>query len=449
MPSDTEAPNLTPPAAQPPVKIPPLEILRTFLTLGVLGFGGPRAHLGLMERELVTRRQWIKRESFLDMLAAINLVPGPNSTEMAIHIGLEVGGVRGMLASGFGFIFPAVVFSVALAMITVAAGQVPAVQGFFIGVKPVILVLILSAGYRLARTAINNRAMLGLLIVASLVVLPGVKPIGAAIGWGGLALPELLILVLCGSAYMLVQRPRRLQAASLLFVGIPASIGGVFAAGVASAPLAQGLAPGLAAIGPTLFDLFARFFVIGGTLFGSGLVLASYMQRAFVDGLHWMTPAQVVDSLVIGQSTPGPVLSTVAAAGYLMVNNYANPAPVSAALGIAAGAVSAVGVFMPAFLVILLLGRLVPLLRRSPAAMDFLKGVNAGVIALLFGTFLDLSYATLVRPGADGAALRIDWLTLALTAVFFFASERLRWTALRLVIVGAVIGFIRIALGWV
>lgn len=437
-----------PPPAIIPI-IPPREILRTFLMLGVLGFGGPLAHLGLMERELVTRRQWISRESFMDMLAAINLVPGPNSTEMAIHIGLTVGGPVGMLASGLGFIVPAVVFSVLLAMLTVAAGHVPAIDGLFLGVKPVILVLILSAGYRLARTAINNRAMRVLLLAATLAVLPSVRLVADVLHITPITLPELGILVACGLAYMLIRRVggraqwgARSGGAAALLAGLPVSFSAI-------APLAQ--VSGLAAIGPTLFDLFARFFIIGATLFGSGLVIASYMQRAFVESLHWMTPQQVLDSLVIGQSTPGPVLSTVAAAGYLMANNYANPPPVSALYGIAAGAVSAVGVFLPAFVVILLLGRVIPIVRRSQAAQDFLKGVNAGVIALLLGTFLDLSYATLVRAPAGapaGAAPIFDWLTLALTAVFFFASERLRWTALRLVIVGAAIGLVRIVLGW-
>jgi chromate transporter len=408
--------------------IAPGEILRMFLALGVLGFGGPPAHLALMERELVTRRGWITREMFLDMLAAINLVPGPNSTEMAIHIGYEVGGVRGMLLSGAGFILPAVFFSVILAMIYVSAGQVPAVQGLLVGMKPVILVLILSAGYRLARTAINNRVMLLLLIAACIVLLPGLTPVVQLFGIAPFIVPELAILLTCGVSYVLMRRSRPVAPVSMIgLVGVAPKIGGIGSLFLMTQTVA-----------PTLFDFFWRFFVIGGTLFGSGLVLSSYMQRTFVDGLGWMTNQQLIDALAIGQSTPGPVLSTVAAAGYIISQNFA---PGNVALGVLAGLMSAIGVFLPAFLVILLLGRVVPRIRKSAVAMDFLKGVNAAVIALLFGTFVNLAWTTLVRPG-----IGIDWLTLALTGGFFILSERYKWSALRLVIAGAVIGLLRAAL---
>lgn len=403
-------------------KIPLREIGRTFLTLGLLGFGGPPAHLGLMERELVTRRGWVPRQYFLDMLAAINLVPGPNSTEMAIHLGYALGGVPGMLLAGAGFIIPAVVFSLILAVIYVSAGSVPAVQGLLIGVKPVILVLILSAAYRLAKTGITNRILVGLLLAVFGIVLPGLPFVASALRFTPLVVPELLILVTCGAVYMLARR-RQIVTQTALF---------------ALPNLATLIAQAQAA-GPTLFDMFWRFFVIGGTLFGSGLVLASYLQRAFVDSFGWLRPQQLLDALVIGQSTPGPVLSTVAAAGYIMSTNFA---PGDTLRGVLFGAVAALGVFLPSFIVILILGRVVPRLRRSPAAMDFLKGVNAGVIALLFGTFLNLAWNTLVRPNGAG----VDWLTLALTAVFFAASERFKWTALRLVIVGALIGLLRIVL---
>jgi chromate transporter len=395
-----------------------------FLYLGVLGFGGPPAHLGLMERELVTRRQWISREQFLDMLAAVNLVPGPNSTEMAIHIGYEVGGVRGMLLGGAGFILPAVFFSVLLAMLYVAGRQLPAVQGMLIGVKPVILVLILSAGYRLARTAINNRLMLILLIGSVIVLLPSLTPVIELLGVSPLLIPELVILLICGAIYVIVRHGLPKSASVLAWLP---------QLGTVLTPLGI-----MAAATPTLFDYFWRFFVIGATLFGSGLVVSSYLQRTFVDGLGWLTNQQLVDVLVIGQSTPGPVLSTVAAAGYVISQNFA---PGNVWLGVVAGLLSSIGVFMPAFLIILLLGRLIPLIRKSKVATDFLKGVNAGVIALLFATFVNLAWTTLIRPTG------IDWLTLALTGVFFFLSERYRWTALRLVIVGALLGLGRIALG--
>ncbi len=413
--------------SQPTKAVPLREILRVFLYLGLLGFGGPPAHLGLMERELVVRRGWISHESFMDMLAAVNLVPGPNSTEMAIHIGYEVGGVRGMLLSGAGFILPAVFFSVLLAMLYISAGQVPAVQGLLAGVKPVVLVLILSAGYRLAKTAINNRLMLVLLIGSFLVLLPSLTPVIQLPAVTPILVPELLILITCGVIYVVV---RRTQAKPLNLIGINGTIFPKIGLTISSLFAFQGIAP-------TLFDYFWRFFVIGGTLFGSGLVVSSYLQRTFVDGLGWMTNQQLVDVLVIGQSTPGPVLSTIAAAGYVISQNFA---PGNIPLGVLAGLISAIGVFMPAFLIILLLGRLVPLIRTSPIALDFLKGVNAAVIALLIGTFINLVWTTLIRPAG------VDWIALILTIFFFILSEKYKWSALRLVAAGVITGLVRIVL---
>lgn len=403
--------------------IPPGEILHVFLMLGILGFGGPPAHLALMEKELVERRRWIDRDYFLDMLAAINLVPGPNSTEMAIHLGYAVGGWRGMLLSGAGFILPAVISSIVLAALYTSATQIPVLQAVLLGIKPVILTLILSAAYRLGKGAITNLVMVGLLVLALAVVIPSLTPFTALIGRPPFLIPELVLLLTCGALYIIAQR-RRIPSLASLWVGLPILLP------VTSVPLFQ-------SVMPTLFDYFARFFIIGGTLFGSGFVISSYIQRTFVDGLGWLTNQQLVDVLVIGQSTPGPVLSTVAAAGFVMSNNFA---PGDVPLGILVAAISTAGVFLPAFLIILGLGRVVPLIRKSHTALDFLKGVNAGVIALLIGAFVNLAWATLIRPNGG-----VDGLSVAITGVFFILTERFRWTALRLVIAGAVIGLVRVA----
>jgi chromate transporter len=184
---------------------------------------------------------------------------------------------------------------------------------------------------------------------------------------------------------------------------------------------------------PSLIDIFWRFFVIGGTLFGSGYVIAAYLQRAFVDNLHWLTPQQLIDVLAIGQSTPGPVTSTSSAAGYIMTVT-----PGNLWSGIPGAIVATIAVFLPAFVVVLILGRVVPYMRRYSIIQDFLKGVNAGVIALLIMAFINLAFGTLVTPGG------FDWLSLILTGLAFYASERLKWSPLRLMIVGAGIGLVRI-----
>src|SRR5258706_510735 len=390
-------------------RIPLPEIARMFFLLGILGFGGPAAHIALMENELVTRREWLSREYFLDLLAAINLVPGPTSTEMALQIGYVTAGFWGMMLAGAGFIVPAVVLSLGLAMLYTATGTAPAIQGVLLGVRPVVLVLILSAAYRLGIKAIDNRPMRVLLALALIAVALGSSWLTGLFGLPAITVPELALLLATGIGYVLWKyRPAQAIRVVVPIFGLSA--------------LAQNI--------PTLPDIFWRFFVIGGTLFGSGYVLAAYMQRTFVDGLHWLTPQQLLNTLAIGQATPGPLLSTSAAAGYLIT---VQPGDVWS--GVPGGIVAAGGVFLPAFIVVLILWRVVPLLRRYPIALDFLKGVNAGVIALLIGTFASLAYSTVTQSGGD-------WLTLVLTVVSFVLLERYHLSPITLIAVGAVIGIV-------
>jgi chromate transporter len=413
-------------ANTPPKQIATAEILRTFLVIGLIGFGGPAAHIALMEKELVTRRQWVSRDDFLSMLAAINLVPGPNSTELAFHIGQAVGGLRGQLMAAIGFVVPAVIFSAGLAAIYVQFGSVPALQSIFWGLKPVILVLILSAAYRLAGKALDSRVMRVLFAGAMILVGLGLAPTQALLGLQFTAPPELVLLLASGLLYVLWKRLAAGQSLSLLLLSAPPLLGGL--------ALLEGLRP-------TSLDLFWRFLVIGGTLFGSGYVLAPYMEQAFVRDTGWLSQQQLLDTLIIGQSTPGPVLSTSAAAGFVMTAT-----PGNLAAGMLPAAASAVGVFLPAFIIVMILGRLAPVIKRSAFATDFLKGVNAGVIAILLGAFLNLAWAILFPPVAGGG-YSPDWALLGLVGLAFYASERLQWTPLRLVMVGLVIGLVRAALG--
>ncbi len=405
-------------------RVPLPDIARMFLLLGVLGFGGPAAHIALMERELVTRRGWLSRQHFLDLLAAINLVPGPTSTEMAFYIGYATGGIAGAILSGMGFIIPAAIFSIALAMLYTTAGSIPAVRGLFIGVQPVVLVLILSAAYRLAQKALDSTLMLLLFGVALLLVALSSTIITGWFGATPVYVPELILLLATGAIYVVVRRRR--TAAAMLIPCFPFTI-----------QLSPAFAEGI----PGAVDLFWRFMVIGGTLFGSGYVISAYLQRTFVDGLHWLTPTQLVDVLAIGQSTPGPVLSTASAAGYVMT---ATPGLLWS--GVPGAIASTIGVFLPAFVIVLILGKVVPILYKYPVALDFLKGVNGGVIALLVGAFFNLAWATLVRPGMG---LRVDWLSLLLTILAFGALERLKWSPVLLIAVGVGVGLVRIALGLV
>ncbi len=398
-------------------RVPLPELARVFLMLGLLGFGGPAAHIGLMERELVSRRQWLSREYLLDLLAAINLVPGPNSTELALYIGWITGGFWGFLAAGAGFIGPAVVFSTALAMVYTAAGSLPAITGILDGVKPVVLVLILSAAYRLGQKAIDTPIMRILLVISLALVMIGSATFMGLFGLSPIVIPELIILLAAGLAYILY-RHRQTTAPIVPLLGL-----------AGHAVLESVRVPGLA-------DLFWQFLVIGATLFGSGYVLVAYMQRTFVDAFHWMTPQQLLDTIAIGQSTPGPVSSTVSAAGYILT---VKPGDIWS--GIPGALVSTVGVFLPAFIIVAILGKIVPYLRRYPITLDFLKGVNAGVIALLIGAFFNLAWSTLIRPNAG-----VDWLSLALTVLAFVGLERYRLSPLLLIAFGAALGLVRVVL---
>lgn len=413
-----------PPDHQP---ISRMEILRTFLAFGLLSFGGPAAHLALMQRELVERRKWLDHEEFLTMLAAINLVPGPNSTEMAFHIGLHKGGLWGQVLAAIGFTLPSILLSIGAAMVYVAAGGLPhesplwrAIQGILIGVKPVILVLILSAAYRLGKKALDNATMWILFGGAMLIVLLTIAPIMNFFSLPTLRLSELLLLLLTGILYVALRRG--MTAVIVWFLPLTGIVNQV-----------------LETIRPTALDLFGRFVLIGATLFGSGYILAAYMERHFVTETGWLTSQQLIDTLAIGQLTPGPVLSTSAAAGFVMTAT-----PTNLWTGILPAFLSAVGVFLPAFIIVLILGKFIPLVKRSALAQDFLKGVNVGVIALLVGAFISLAWGTLVRPQGG----TIDGISLVLTGLAFYASERRGWSPLGLVMAGICVGLLRGGFNW-
>ena len=245
----------------------------------------------------------------------------------------------------------------------------------------------------------------------------GSAPLMRLLGLPPVIVPELVILLAAGVVYVL-SRPQYGQQ-RLIVLGL------------------SGLGQFLPLVkAPNLADLFAQFFVIGATLFGSGYVLIAYMQRAFVDGLGWLTPQQLLDTIAIGQSTPGPVSSTVSAAGYIMTVT-----PGNLWSGIPGALAATAGVFLPPFIIVALLGKLIPYMRRYPVVFDFLKGVNAGVIALLIGTFFNLSWATLIRPSTG-----IDWLSLGLTVMAFILLERFKVSPLLLLALGAATGLVRVAL---
>jgi chromate transporter len=359
------------------------DIARLFLRLGATSFGGPAVHVAMMQDEIVVRREWLTREEFLDLLGAANLIPGPNSTEMAIHVGYKRAGLTGLVVAGVAFILPAFLMVWALAFLYVRYRSLPQANAVLYGVKPVVVAIVIQALWSLVRTAVKSR---GLAVLAV-----------AAVALSLLGLDELVLLVcagtICIAARSIAERRRTIF-----------SIAPVLAT-VTSAPAALGLAP-----------LFLVFLKIGSILFGSGYVLIAFLRADFVQRLGWLTESQLLDAVAIGQITPGPLFTTATFIGYLLS-------------GTAGAIVSTVGIFLPAFVLVALSGPLVPRLRRSPTAGAFLDGVNVASLALMAIVAGQMTRASLVDP----------W-TIALAVASAVALFRFRVNSLWLMLMGAIAG---------
>ena len=319
------------------------ELALLFLRLGATAFGGPAAHVAMMEEEVVRGRKWLTREEFLDLLGATNLIPGPNSTEMAIHIGRRRAGWPGLLVAGSCFILPAVLIVLVLAAVYVRFKALPQVDALLYGVKPVIIAVVLQALWGLARTAVKNRF---LAVVGSL-----------AMAASFLGMDEIALLFTAGALVAAgVQLPRlgaKPSPALLVLPGLPA------------AGIAAGMGTSF-----SLGVLFLSFLKVGAVLFGSGYVLLAFLRADLVARLHWLSEGQLLDAVAVGQVTPGPVFTTATFVGYLLG-------------GVPGAVVATLGIFLPAFLFVAASGPLVPRLRRSKTAGAFLDGVNVASLALM------------------------------------------------------------------
>lgn len=390
------------------------ELASLFFRLGTIAFGGPAAHIAMMEDEVVRRRRWLTRQRFLDMVGACNLIPGPNSTEMAIHIGHYEAGFTGLLVAGACFIVPATVITLGVAWAYVAYGSLPQVGGILYGVKPVIIAVVLRALWRLAQTAARTRLLIA------------VTALSVAAGF--LDVNELVILFGAGAltiAAYFVEYPRQMRGLPIMATAAtPAAKGTAapLAKGSASALTKAAAAAGAAVAAPfSLIALFRFFLKVGAVLFGSGYVLIAFLQADLVDRFHWLTQAQLLDAVAVGQVTPGPVFSTATFIGYI--------------LGGTSGAIVAtVGIFLPAFFFVAISGPSLPRLRRSPIAGAFLDGVNAGSLALMVVVTWELSRAAVV-----------DVTTIVLAVASAILLLRYRVNSAWLVLLGAAAGAIPVA----
>ena len=342
-----------------PGPAPLRELARLFIRLGLTAFGGPAAHIALMEEEVVRRRKWMDRATFLDLVGICNLLPGPNSTEMAIHIGFTRAGWPGLLVAGLGFIVPAVLVTLTLAWTYVRFGTLPGARGLLAGIQPVILAILAQAIWNLGRTALKR---------------PALGCLGAAVlALSVLGIPEALLILGAGAVSLALARPR----------GLPAILGATALPGAGAA---------VGAIPFSLGGLFWVFLKAGSVLFGSGYVLVAFLRTDLVHRLHWLSESQLLDAVAAGQVTPGPVFTTATFIGYL--------------LGSWQGALAAtVGIFLPAFVLVGLSAFLVPRIRRSPSLSAFQDGVNAAAVALMASVLWDLGRAALLGLWTAALAL--------------------------------------------
>ena len=368
-----------------------LELARLFLKIGMVAFGGPPAHIAMMEDEVVSRRGWLTREQFLDFLGATNLIPGPNSTEIAIHVGRVQAGWPGLLVAGASFILPSAVMVTALAWVYLRFGSLPQVSGVLYGVKPIVIALIVQAVFKLAKSAVKSTwiAVVGALAVLATAL--GADQLAVLAGGG----------LLTGLIYGL-RSSKPTSSTSALLAGGTGLTGVAVGSGVA-------IPFGLTA-------LFLVFLKIGAILFGGGYVLVALIRSNLVTHLGWISERQLLDAIAMGQVTPGPISTTATFIGYLLG-------------GLPGAVVATVAMFLPAFFFVAISGPLVPRLRHSPLAGAVLDGVNVAALALIA-----------VASGQLFRTAVVDWTTLVLAGLSFILLIRYRVNSVWLVLGGALIG---------
>jgi len=373
------------------------ELARLFLKLGTIAFGGPAAHIAMMEEEIVRRRRWLSRERFLDLLGATNLIPGPNSTEMAIHIGLVRAGWRGLVVAGSCFILPAMLIVWFLASLYVRYGSLPEATFLLYGVKPVIIAIVVQALWGLVKTAIKG----------TLTALIG----AAVVGLFFLGVNEIFLLFAAGFIAMAVENVwRNWKPGSLKIVGL-------LPLWLSSVSVDAGAAAAMTSTVPvSLFKLTLFFLKIGSVLFGSGYVLLAFLRADLVDRWHWLTDQQLLDAIAIGQFTPGPVFTTATFIGYVIAGS---PGAVLATIGI----------FLPAFVFVLISSPFIPKLRSSSWASGFLDGVNVASLGLMAAVTWQL-----------GRAAVIDWFAAVLALISAVLVFRFKINSAWLVLAGGISG---------
>ncbi len=371
------------------------ELALVFLKLGTIAFGGPAAHIAMMEDEFVRKRRWITEADFLDRVAAASLIPGPSSTEVGIFVGRSLRGWRGLIVAGCGFTIPAAVLVSLIAAAYVHFGSLPQAEGILRAIKPAVIAVILQALWKLGKTAAKTWALAGVGIASAVLNFVGVSP--------------LLVLAFAGVSSGIAQWWRTSKRN-------PVALGGIVLTRMFSPVSVTALA--VAAVAPIrLVRLFLSFLKIGSVVFGSGYVLLAFLRSEFVDHLHWLTEKQLIDAVAVGQLTPGPVFTTATFIGYLV--------------GRFPGAlVATVGIFLPGFGFVAISGPVIPKIRRSPAAGAVLDGVVVGSLALI----------AVVAWQLGTASIR-DWLTVSVLVVTALVLLRFKVNSAWLILGAGMVGW--------
>ncbi|MGI9530463.1 chromate efflux transporter [Lutimonas sp.] len=362
------------------------EVCLVFLRLGCIAFGGPAAHIAMMQEELVEKRKWMSEENFLDMVGATNLVPGPNSTQMTMHCGHVRAGVPGLIVAGLSFILPAVFFTLLLAILYVEYGEVPSIAPFFYGIKPAVIGIILNATFKLGKKAFKGWQLwvLGLTVA-----------IMSFVGWN-----EFLLIIGGGLVGMIWLG---LDKKNVKIIGI--------------APMMLLLKS--VSVGITNTSIFFSFLKIALVLFGSGYVLIAYVDAELVTKLGWLSKQELLDAIAMGQFTPGPVLTTATFIGYQLK-------------GISGALWASLGMFLPSFFLVGLLVKLIPLLRKSKLLSSFLDAVNACAVGIMIAVTIQLGYD-----------IGGQWQSLLLMAVSVFIVLKFpRLSPIWIILGGGLLGYI-------
>jgi len=371
-----------------------LEVARLFLKLGITAFGGPAAHIAMMHDEVVKRRKWLSDQEFLDLLGATNLIPGPNSTEMVIHLSYLRAGWPGLIAGGVCFILPAMLIVTALAWVYVKLKSLPQIEWLLYGVKPVVIAIIAQALWNLGRKAVKNiiLASVGLVVIVLYFF----------------QINELLLLFAGGLVVMLAANFQRLRAQGMGALLLPGAAG--FSAFALS---------GLTVVPFSLPLLFLTFLKIGSILYGSGYVLLAFLRADFVVNFSWLTEAQLIDAIAIGQVTPGPVFTTATFIGFLLA-------------GLPGALLATLGIFLPSFIFVAISNPLIPRIRNSPWVSGLLDGVNVASFGLMAAVTWQLGQASLIDP-----------LTIVIALVSLGLLIRFNLNTTWLIAGGAILGLLK------